>query len=492
MDLFTPPLQTNCKCRIMLLRLVPDVYRRSNHPIGHRPPYTLKYIEACLKREDQFSVTLLDQHISDIRMTLAGIGGIQRRIKPHVLVLDVSSLNESVTKTFLRGMDASQNAQTMLIAVGHAPSAGTEIFREKHPQFHITLAGEAEQEVVGLIQKFAAGVSLKDLRPIYENPPLSRQTWLVRDLDALPFPEYDRAELRGYHFVYPLPVAKRIVWGHILSSRGCPHRCVFCSQLMRESYGTEIRRRSAPSVVDEIEHLLKLGANVISFDDDNFTYSPAHVRSICGEILRRHLKIRWIAHARVDEVDGSLLTLMRDSGCLLIRYGVETVSKLILDRLEKTPDPETWPEKTREAVAMAKARGIGVVCLFMIGCPGETRQELENDILFAQNLQPDIIQVAYFTPFPGSRYYATFRGQLPVRNDSKLYHYSIPAINPSRMRDREFQTAQVLFYKKFLLRPAFLWKHLCRYFICYIMNPEIFRELIKIKKELLKPGRDLS
>ncbi|HPB68104.1 MAG TPA: radical SAM protein [Candidatus Omnitrophota bacterium] len=470
----------------MLLRLVPDVYRRSNHPIGHRPPYTLKYIEACLKREDRFSVTLLDQHISDLSLTLAGIGSIQRRIKPDVIVLDVSSLNESVTETFLRGMGAAQNAQTMLIAVGHAPSAGTEIFREKHPQFHITLAGEAEQEVVGLIQKFAAGVPLKDLRPIYENPPLSRQTWLVRDLDALPFPEYDRAELHGYHFVYPLPVAKRIVWGHILSSRGCPHRCVFCSQLMRESYGTEIRRRSAPNVVDEIEHLLKLGANVISFDDDNFTHSPAHVRSICGEILRRHLKIRWIAHARVDEVDGPLLTLMRDSGCLLIRYGVETVSKPILECLEKTPDPETWPEKTREAVAMAKALGIGVVCLFMIGCPGETRQELENDILFAQNLQPDVIQVAYFTPFPGSRYYATFRGQFPDSPVSELYHYNIPRINLSRMTSQEFSAAQMLFYKMFFFRPGFIGGHFRKYFLFYIKNFSIFCKLLKIKRHLFK------
>ncbi|MFA5260772.1 MAG: radical SAM protein [Candidatus Omnitrophota bacterium] len=474
----------------MLLRLIPDVYRQSNHPIGHRPPYILKYVEANLRKEKTFSVTLIDQHISDV--TPAQIEESLHRIKPGVVIFDVSSLNEAETEIFSQNMCAPVEGDRMLIAVGHAPSANPDAFREKHPQFHVVLAGEAEQAVVKIIRNLTEGQAIDDIRHMYKNPPLDQQTWTVSDLDALPFPEYNQAELRGYHFVYPLRLAKHVTWGHILSSRGCPHQCVFCSQIMRESYGTAVRLRSATSVTDEIEHLLNSGANMISFDDDNFTNSQSHVRAICEEILRRRLNIRWIAHARVDEVDEPLLHLMRQSGCLLLRYGVETVSKKILECIGKTPDPGTWPEKTRKAVGLTRAHGIGAACLFMIGCPEETLEDLENDILFAQTLRPDIIQVAYFTPFPGSRYYTNFLEKKFCHNVSKLYHYSVPRINPSQMRDQELKSAQALFYKKFLLRPAFLGEHICRYFIFYILNPRIFLELIKIKKELSQPGRASS
>lgn len=486
MNLTTPSSRSDPPCGIMLLRLVPDVYRQSNHPIGHRPPYTLKYVEASLKKKARFSVTLVDQHISDI--TLAGIQELWSRSNPRAVIFDVSSLNENVTGIFSRDLCAARDGASIFIAVGQAPSADAEAFRAKYPQFHIVLAGEAEQAVVDIIQKFAAGHSPGDLKHFYENPANVSHPWIVRDLDALPFPPYNPEELQGYHFVYPLKLAQHIVWGHLLSSRGCPHRCIFCSQIMRESYGAEIRLRSATNVADEIEHLLNMGANVISFDDDNFTNSRAHVRSICEEILRRALKIHWIAHARVDEVDEPLLRLMRESGCLLLRYGVETVSRNILNAIGKTSAPDSWPEKTRKAVALTQAQGIGAVCLFMVGCPEETYEDLKNDIHFVRGLNPDIIQVAYFTPFPGSRYYTTFREKFPGNHSSELYHYSVPRINPSHMEDQEFKSAQFLFYKKFLLRPSFLWEHARRYFVFYVLNPGIYRELIKIRKELLRPG----
>ena len=428
----------------------------------------------------------MDQHISD--KTSAGIEEDLRRINPGIVIFDVSSLNEEASDALSRKISGQAGGEgIVLIAVGHAPSADTDTFRERHPQFQVVLAGEAEQEAVKIIYNIRTGMSGQDIRHRYDAPELARQIWTVCDLDALPFPDYNQRELRQYTFVYPLKLAKHIVWGHILSSRGCPHGCVFCSQIMRESYGTEVRLRSAVNVVDEMEQLLHSGANVLSFDDDNFTNSPSHVQAICEEILRRKIKIHWIAHARVDEIDAPLLCLMQRSGCILLRYGVETASRNILENLGKTPDPHTWPEKTREAVRLTQAQGIAAVCLFMIGCPGETHEDLESNIRFARDLDPDIIQVAYFTPFPGSRYYATFKKKFSGQNVSELYHYNTPRVNLSRMKEREFQSAQILFYKKFLLRPAFIGKHILRYFVFYVFNPRIFSELSKIEKNFFQP-----
>ena len=469
---------------ILLLRLTPDVYSQSSHPIGHRPPYILKYIEAILREEKTMKVRMVDQCISDA--SLPDIEAEIRRVRPAVIIFDVSSLNEAASAALSMGLREQAEENLLLVAVGHAPSADIEAFRTKHPQFHVILAGEAEEEAVKIIHAVNAGQSPKMLRQRYSAGSASGQRAVVQDLNTLPFPHYDPQELRKYTFVYPLRLAKRIVWGHLLSSRGCPHGCVFCSQIMRESYGTVLRTRSASNVADEVEQLLRAGANVISFDDDNFTSSQSHVRAVCEEILRRELNIRWIAHARVDEIDEPLLCLMRDSGCVLLRYGVETVNPDILKRLGKTPDPSAWPEKTRAAVTMTQAHGIAAACLFMIGCPGETHENVKNDIRFAQDLNPDIIQVAYFTPFPGSRYYELFKEKFSGPNMPELYHYTIPRINLSHMNNHEFSSAQGHFYKRFLLRPVFIWKHARNYFLFYARNPDIFCELLKIKDHLLK------
>ncbi len=467
--------------KILLLRLSPGIYKHSHHPIGHRPPYTLKYIEALLRQDRHCEVRFIDQRVSKLSVT-----DIEKDMKqwgPQYVVFDISSLNLDISIKFCENMTPkSPSAKIISLCVGQSPSADIRTFKRQYRQFDFALAGEAELEIHKILQCLYQGRSVENIQHMYQQEGTADRLWTVEDPDQMPFPEYDGESLKGYSFVYPLRMAQRIIWGHMLSSRGCPHQCVFCSQIMRESYGRRVRLRSASSVVDEMEHLLASGANVISFDDDNFTSSPQHVQSICEEILRRKLKIRWIAHARIDEINADLLKLMGHSGCVLLRYGIETASERILHVLHKTRETSLWLKKAREAVLLSRQNGISVACLFMIGCPSETQEELKQTIRFAQDINPDIIQVAYFTPFPGSHYYKIFRETFSRYNVTQLYHYSIPSINLSHMTEREFRSAQKSFYKSFLLRPAFIINHFRKYTFFYMANPDVFLKLIKVKK----------
>ena len=204
------------------------------------------------------------------------------------------------------------------------------------------------------------------------------------------------------------------------------------------------------------------------------------MRGVCAEITRRKLKIKWIIHARVDDVDDELLKLMRESGCVLIRFGIETGNRRVLSLLKKTRDEDGWFDKSKKAVKQAQSHGILVVCLFMVGCPTETREEMQESIDFAKVLSPDIIQVAYFTPFPGSRAHAMFKEHMDDVDAKDLYHYNRPKLNLSNMRDAELENAQRIFYRQFLLRPSFIVRHFARNALFYFMNHKIFFRLFRV------------
>jgi radical SAM superfamily enzyme YgiQ (UPF0313 family) len=470
--------------RVLLLRLRPGVYDSNCHPIGFRPPYTLKYIESLLINQSVCSVKFVDQRVADL--SLREIITIIEGWLPEIIVLSVSTLDVEKSLEFCRLIRASKSSKGVIImGVGQEISSNMEKYRSSNALFDIALGGEAEQEAVSIIKRFNENASFNRNAPLNSQEKFTNDMIELNNLDELPFPIYDSESLKRYYFVYPLKVNRRLNWGHVLTSRGCPHNCIFCSHIMRETYGKGFRVRSAGNVVDEIKGLLKLGANIITFDDDNFTTSEEHVKAICEEIKLRGLKVQWIAHARVDEVTLPLLRTMKEAGCILLRFGIESGSEKIIKALSKTNNSCSWHNKAVEAVSAAKSLGITVACLFIVGSPGESKKDLLESIKFAKDLSPDIIQVAYFTPFPGSAAYQLFSQQIEKDGMPTMYHYKRPLANFSSMSDDEFKKAQNTFYKKFLIRPSFIIKHCSDCLFFYLNNLYIFGKYLRVLKQIV-------
>jgi len=200
---------------------------------------------------------------------------------------------------------------------------------------------------------------------------------------------------------------------------------------------------------------------------------------VCNEIKRRNLKVNWIIHARIDEITNPLLKLLGESGCILIRFGMESGVERIVSLLKKTNNAKAWLDKSKSVVQTAQSNGINVACLFIVGAPTETLQEVEESISFARDLNPDIIQVAYFTPFPGTQAYKLYGKKVSEEApNEQQYHYSAPKINVSAMTDKELSIAQGLFYRKFLGRPLYLMRHFVNNTFFYIMNSGLFIKLL--------------
>lgn len=164
----------------------------------------------------------------------------------------------------------------------------------------------------------------------------------------------------------------------VISSRGCPNRCVFCANAaFRKTGRGAFRLRNPIKFIDEVEFLKnKYGFKGFDFWDDTFTIHKNHVGKICEEILKRKLNIKWYARVRANTVDKEMLELMKKAGCIRISYGVESGSPRILNIIRKN----ITPEQAIKAAQMSSDLGIAVVMNFMVNLPYETMEDLKMTI----------------------------------------------------------------------------------------------------------------
>ncbi|MCZ7359772.1 MAG: radical SAM protein [Candidatus Methanoperedens sp.] len=201
----------------------------------------------------------------------------------------------------------------------------------------------------------------------------------IENLDEVPFPAHHLMEPSvkdyiGNHDVRSLP---------ILTTRGCPFECIFCSTAAL--HGHLYRTRTNSNVVDELEYLKdKYDINNVSFVDDNFTMQKNRVFDLCNEMKKRNLSLKWGCSTRVDLLSEELLKTMKDAGCTDIFFGIESASQKVLDTIRKG----FRIEEAREVVRLAEKLGLKTHCSFIIGLPEETADSLNSMIEFIGDVKP--------------------------------------------------------------------------------------------------------
>jgi anaerobic magnesium-protoporphyrin IX monomethyl ester cyclase len=161
-------------------------------------------------------------------------------------------------------------------------------------------------------------------------------------------------------------------------------------------------------VVDEVEDVLRLGYDRISFADDVFTLRKERVLRICSEIQRRNLDFHWECLGRVDTLDEPTARAMKAAGCTRIYFGVESGSQPILDQMNKKI---TLEEATR-AVEAAHRAGLEVGAFFIIGYPGDTDETVLATLRYAGSLPLDYVGLTMPYPLPGTALYDRVRDRI--------------------------------------------------------------------------------
>ncbi|MDD4877044.1 MAG: radical SAM protein [Dehalococcoidales bacterium] len=333
------------------------------------------------------------------------------------------------------------------------------------PEIDIIVRGEGEETIIELLQALEhrqplsgiAGISYRKDDEVVSNPARSKNI----DLDSLPFLAYHLLPWRSYR-PHP-PHGRRLPFAAIITSRGCPYRCSYCSKPI---FGNKFRGQSPARVADDVSYYKsKFGIKEFAFYDDVFTLDKKRAYAIADEMIKRGLKVDWTCETRVNLVDKELLRHIKQAGCYSIAYGIESGSQEILNILDK----DTTLEQAEEAVRLSQEVGLQTIGYFMIGSPGESPETIEQTIQFAKKTKLDFAQFSVTTPFPGTKLYNLYLDGRKGDNipwESFVYASSgsgrelAPVFESSLLSRDDIKYWVKQAYREFYLRPSYAWQRI--------------------------------
>jgi radical SAM superfamily enzyme YgiQ (UPF0313 family) len=256
------------------------------------------------------------------------------------------------------------------------------------------------------------------------------------------------------------PVVKRVPYTSMLTSRGCPARCNYCTAPV--FYGNKTRVRSAESVLEEMRQIKALGYREIFFRDETFSAYKGRNYQIFEGMERGGLEFTWIANGRVDMVDEDSMRAMKKAGCHLLKFGVETGSAEMLERYKKGATLE------QAEFAFRKAREIGLDthAHIIFGGPGETRETIQETRAFLKKLRPGTATFGILTPYPGTEIFDMVAEIYPdIRDGSgstmdNLHTEGFYSDALCSMGGAQLSQEVVGAYRQFYLRPGYLLERL--------------------------------
>jgi len=450
---------------------------KSKLPIDTRtsPPLGLAYLAAVSEqRGDQVRVhdgdvedTPLEAVIRDFAPDIVGITANTTQItaawrdaelvhslsKAHVVLggpHPTSLPEESAAKPFVDVVVRSEGEATWLELLEWwelgTVSVGNDKLESREPTK--TNAGStdlpSDQSIRGITYQNAGGSVVSTPN----RPPIP-----VQELDGMPLPAWHLFKLDRYTNLQPTvdQVDGRSL--PILTSRGCPYRCSYCSQIGPRRW----RGRSVDSVVAEWRWLVEeQGAAEIGVLDDSFNIDRRRVLEICQRLVEEGLDhVPWIMinGIRANLADEEVLGAMKRAGCIRAAFGVESGNQQILDSVV---DKQLTLEQVRSAFQAARTVGMETIGFFIVGLPGETEATMDDTIRFACELDPVVANFSIATPFPGTQMYETVQaeGHILAENwDDFVFfegkaRFEMPGL-PAELVERKWKEA----YRRFYLRP---------------------------------------
>lgn len=268
--------------------------------------------------------------------------------------------------------------------VGEGEKTSKELIELLGKKHHKAIYKEEIKKIDGLAYKI-------DSR-IIRNKPRKLQS----DIDSFPPPAIDLLNKKDRYYGCNLPIP----YITMMTSRGCPYRCYFCS---KQPWGSSYRFHSAERVVWEIEHLVsELGVKSIDFFDDTFVLNKKRFGGIAAKLAEKNIKIQFGITTRVNNIDKETVRMLKHMGCRTIAYGIESGNQKILDNLNK----KTTLAQIKKAFFYAHIEKVNSVGFFLVGNPGEGKKEVRDTVKLIKEVSPDYFIANILIPYPGSGLYS--------------------------------------------------------------------------------------
>ena len=467
------------KPRLTLIRVNE---RQGVHPFlketnvtGVYPPLGVTYLAGAV-RAAGFPVSIIDAHALDLshERMLKLLG----RLKPAVVGITSTTFNWPVVAELARRIRGALAKVQIWVGGPQLSLFPDECLASTAGAVDLAVVGEGDETLVELLRRLEAGDELLGAAgtitrgvdgELVRGPPAA----IIKDLDNLPLPALDLLPMGNYRALsLPVPFVSMV------TSRGCPFRCRYCSQVY---VGGVYREQSADRVVEEVKRAVRqYHAKEIIFFDETFTLTRKRILDVCQGILSAGLKVRWNVRTRMDRLDDELLAAMKAAGCWSIHVGIESGSP----RVQKLMNKRLKLERLPPVLAAARRLGMETRGYFMLGYPGETRAEMEETIRLSLELPLDWASFTITQPMAGTDIFhdALEEG---LFDEDYWRNYTLGKVSepPGYFVSEEASAADLeallrSAYRRFYLRP--------RQLISKGKNPRLWRELPTIIETLLK------
>jgi radical SAM superfamily enzyme YgiQ (UPF0313 family) len=412
------------------------------------PPLGLAYLASSVRRDHEVRVidaNVLNYSMDDVRREL-------KNFYPDVV--GITSVTPSIPKAYEVARIAKSVREDCKVILGgpHASFLPEQTLKECK-DVDVVVKGEGEETFAELMEAFEGksnlnrvrGLSFREDGKIIDNEPRA----FIKNVDDIPFPSMDLLPMDKYR-------SNGVKYTTMLTSRGCPFNCSFCSS--SRLFGGHWRGRSPENVAEEIKLIYEeYKIRNIEFIDDTFTLNQRRAEKICDEIVKAGLDISWGASSRVDTLSRRLAEKMKKAGCWILFLGIESGCQRILDAIGK----RITIDQAKKAVKIVKDAGIQVLGSFIIGFIQDTVETIENTIKFAKSLNLDYAEFSILTPYPGTPIYDyALENNLLMTNNWSKYTATEPVVKVKGVSERQLRNLFQKAYLSFYLRPVTVWKWL--------------------------------
>lgn len=423
------------------------------------PPLSLGYLSGSLKSEGYSGIDFIDASLT--KLTPKEVISIFAKWKclPEIIGIQVYTGAQNWTKNF-SGLIRKKYGNKIKVVVGGPHISALKELALEYMGVDFGIVGEGETSIVQFARFVEGKITVREVEGLLYK---QGKEWksarvgfgFVHDPNKIPFPDWELLKPQNY-FPYMESVSFPLKGKRpapIITSRGCPYQCTFCSSGIT---GRRIMRyRSAENVAEEIKYLKeKHSVNEIFFSDDNLTMDAQRAEKIFDLMIKEKLDVHWRAPngIRVDSLNESLISKMASSGGYFVGLGVETGNSLVMERIKKKVDLI----KVKNTVELLKKYKIKTSGFFMCGLRGETKDEMQDSINFALSVPFDRIQVCNFVPYPGSEDFdLIYERSDQLKYGKNLLKFQkngfVPAFQSLSLKD--IYKIQRRFLLKFYLRP---------------------------------------
>jgi len=341
------------------------------------------------------------------------------------------------------------------------------------PEIDYIVLGEGERRFLKLLN----GEREFDGLAIQENKKIFPAEERIEDLDSLPFPARDIMNMGAYLSInrHISPYPRKARTEQILTSRGCPGKCTFCTS--GKFWGNKFRSRSPENVLSEMNHLINTyGIQEFQFTDDSMTLDRERAMQIFEMMKPLNIVFCMANGVFVNSLDEKLIKNMKEAGCYQITFSVESGSKHSPGLMKKHVNLE----RVKPLVDYSRSLGISSHATFVLGIPGETIEDIAQSFKFASDCDFDSSSFFTVSPLPGSELYdqCKEKGYLTdstfERMDFKSMKINNPDLSP-KVLESLIEKENSRFIRRYMIKHPF--KFFNKYGRFMMEKPE---EILKI------------